>query len=274
MPARRRQNAAHKKFVLLLSVACLPVILELDVQLFASCVRKPVATRAAVVTRRASAVTETSAGSLCDDSLAERAREFALNEGFYNPAKPEMMADDFVFFGPVVGPLNKEDYLGTIGIFKIYEAFPDIKVSASKFVQDPEDGNRYWGIIRIQGTHTEELNMGSKKVAPTGKPLLAGPQSVSVTFNEEGLITKFTGGYVVDYRDTKTKDAGAMFAVARSVGAFMPRAWPPGSLLKFLNWLGAKMKNFPKGRSHRLDLPSGWADLGRKHGLRTADSWS
>tara|TARA_B110000046_G_C12654003_1_gene257832 strand:+ start:376 stop:504 length:129 start_codon:yes stop_codon:yes gene_type:complete len=29
------------------------------------------------------------------------------------------MSDDFVFMGPVVGPLNTQDYLGTLGVFKI-----------------------------------------------------------------------------------------------------------------------------------------------------------
>merc|ERR1712039_897349 len=104
--------------------------------------------------------------------------------------------------------------------------------------------------------------------------MVVGPQSMSVTFNEEGKVKKLTGGYVVDYRDGNTKDAGAMFAVGRTVGAPMPRAWPPGKLLRFLNWLGAKMKNFPKGRSHKLDLPPQYSELGRNYGLRTDDAWS
>ena len=38
------------------------------------------------------------------------AREWVLNEGFYAPCKEELMSPDFVFMGPVVGPLNKVDY--------------------------------------------------------------------------------------------------------------------------------------------------------------------
>ena len=53
------------------------------------------------------------------------------NEGFYAPVKRSLMADDFVFMGPVVGPLNTIDYLGTLGVFKVYDAFPDLKVSSS-----------------------------------------------------------------------------------------------------------------------------------------------
>jgi len=46
--------------------------------------------------------------------LKRLAREFVLNDGFHQPAKPEMLADDFVWFGPIVGPLNKQDFLGTV----------------------------------------------------------------------------------------------------------------------------------------------------------------
>lgn len=43
-------------------------------------------------------------------------------QGFYAPISQstrELMSDDFVFMGPVVGPLNTQDYLGTLGVFKI-----------------------------------------------------------------------------------------------------------------------------------------------------------
>ena len=70
----------------------------------------------------------------------ELAARWMQNEGFYQPVLDKsMLSDDFVFMGPVVGPLNKADYLGTLGVFKIYEAFPDITVSASGFTQDPTD---------------------------------------------------------------------------------------------------------------------------------------
>ena len=46
--------------------------------------------------------------------------------------------------------------------------------------------------------------------------------------------------------------------------------------MRFLNWLGAKRVDYPKGRSHALDLPVEWAHLGRNHGKRkrTAEAWT
>ena len=202
----------------------------------------------------------------------ELAARWMQNEGFYQPVLDKsMLSDDFVFMGPVVGPLNKADYLGTLGVFKIYEAFPDITVSASGFTQDPTDPDRYWGIIRVEGTHTAALNAGST-IPPTNKRMVVGPQVVSVTFDDQDKISRYTGGYIADVRDGKTGAFGAMFAVLTAIG--VPAPTPGGKVFKVLNWIGSKSKDYPKARSHAEDLPEKWAHLGRKHGLRTADAWT
>ena len=54
----------------------------------------------------------------------------------------------------------------------------------------------------------------------------------------------------------------------------VPTPRPGGKLVRFLNWLGAKRVDYPKGRSHALDLPVEWAHLGRNHGKRTAEAWT
>lgn len=203
---------------------------------------------------------------------AALAAEWISNEGFYSPVKREMMADDFVFMGPVVGPLNTVDYLGTLGVFRVYDAFPDVQVDMAPFTQDPHENKRFWSIIRVTGTHTGDLDMGDAKIPPSGKQMLVGPQAVSVTFNDADKVVRMTGGYIADVRDGETGDAGAMFAVMRAVGVPTPR--PGGKLVKVLNWIGAKRKDYPKGRSHADDLPAAWASRGRKHGLRTADAWT
>ena len=223
---------------------------------------------------RMAAKGETRSGS-STELVARRASlagEWISNEGFYSPVKREMMADDFVFMGPVVGPLNTVDYLGTLGVFRVYEAFPDVQVDMAPFTQDPQEEKRFWSIIRVTGTHTGVLNVGDAKIPPSGKRMIVGPQAVSVTFNDADKVVRMTGGYIADVRDGETGDAGAMFAVMRAVGVPTPR--PGGKLVKVLNWIGAKRKDYPKGCSHADDLPAAWASRGRKHGLRTADAWS
>lgn len=223
----------------------------------------------------AEAVAVASTGTAASERRAVLAAEWVRNEGFYQPlteSTRQLMSPEFVFMGPVVGPLNTQDYLGTLGVFKIYEAFEDLQMSVSPFTQDPSDSSRFWSVLRVEGTHTGTLNVGSAKVPPTGKRMVVGPQAVSVTFDAQDKVCRFTGGYICDVRDGATGDAGAMFAVMRSVG--VPTPAPTGRLVKLLNWVGAKQKDYPKGRSHADDLPVAWAAMGRKHGRRTADAWS
>ena len=47
--------------------------------------------------------------------LIELAETFITSQsGFYSPHNSDMFSDEFVFRGPVVGPLNKADYLNTM----------------------------------------------------------------------------------------------------------------------------------------------------------------
>ena len=222
--------------------------------------------------RMVASVSSDLAGSEVVARRAALAAEWISNEGFYSPVKREMMADDFVFMGPVVGPLNAVDYLGTLGVFRVYDAFPDVQVDMAPFTQDPHDDKRFWSVIRVTGTHTGALDLGDAKIPPSGKRMRVGPQAVSVTFDDDDKVVRMTGGYIADVRDGETGDAGAMFAVMRAVGVPTPRQG--GKLVKVLNWIGAKRKDYPKGRSHADDLPAAWASRGRKHGLRTADAWT
>jgi hypothetical protein len=202
---------------------------------------------------------------------AARAREWVLADGFHAPAKTELMADDFVWFGPLVGPLNKEDFLGTVSLFKVYNGFPDLKIHLSAFTRDPVEENRYWSILRLEGTHTQpqESGTGAPPIKPTGNKLDVGPQAVSVTFDADGRVSRYTGGYVVDRRQGSCGEYGGYFAITKTVGGFIPGR----RLAKSLNAVGALLKNFPKNRSRREDLPAKWRSLGRGFGKRTKESW-
>lgn len=202
--------------------------------------------------------------------LKATAREWVLSDGFHAPAKSELMADDFVWFGPIVGPLNKADFLETVGLFEVWEGFPDLKMALSEFSQDPEEPNRFWAILRLSGTHAGPQKAGTGQVfEASGAKLDVGPQAVSVTFNDEGLVTRYTGGYIVDRRQGQTGEFGGFFAITKTVGGFLPSL----RVAKLLNWIGAKLKKFPKARSHVDDLSPAWRHLGREHGLRTEESW-
>lgn len=199
----------------------------------------------------------------------ELAAKFVLNEGFYNRPSPDMMSTDFVWFGPIVGPLCKTDFLGTLGVFKVYEATSEADTALSDFSQDPRDANRYWATRYFKGKHTGPLSTGAQDLPATGNQIDIGPESVSVTFDADDKVEKFTGGYITDVRDNPSGPLGAGFALMKCIGGLVPQLW----LARILNWVGAKMRNFPKARSHVDDLPAKWQPLGRTHGLRAAEAW-
>ena len=60
--------------------------------------------------------------------------------------------------------------------------------------------------------------------------MVVGPQAVSVTFDDEDKVCRLTGGYICDVRDGQTQDAGAMFAVMRSIGVPTPN--PTGKTVR------------------------------------------
>ena len=86
----------------------------------------------------------------------------------------ELLADDFQFVAPIVGPLGKREFLNAFVSFKVKEAFSDL-ADNSWFQIDPLEPNRVWFFSRASGTQTGALNFG-KPIAPTGKRVESPPQ--------------------------------------------------------------------------------------------------
>ena len=63
------------------------------------------------------------------------------------------MAEDFIFRGGVVGPLNKNDYCRTMDLLGVANAF-DLESNAFGFVVDPADPLCVRFFIRNTGEHT------------------------------------------------------------------------------------------------------------------------
>merc|ERR1712159_742701 len=99
-----------------------------------------------------------------------------------------------------------------------------MKANAYNFHVDPFEGNRVWFSSRAVGTHTGPL-MG---IEPTGKTVYSPPQASSVTFNEDGLATQLTAGYVMDR------------AIGKSPFKFPEgRPWKPSLRYRLFMWFGA-----------------------------------
>jgi hypothetical protein len=143
--------------------------------------------------------------------LIEKTKVFIDDaSGFYSDSDADVFAEDFVFRGPFIGPLNKKDYLGTMEAFSIFKSFPDIQTNAWGFSIDPLDPNRVWFMVRNTGTFSgDPLLPDLLNVQPTGAKLEGCPETFSVVFDEEQKVKHLTVGYVADRFDGNTDGLGA-----------------------------------------------------------------
>lgn len=181
--------------------------------------------------------------------------------GFYSPYDEGAFAEDFVFRGPYIGPLNKQDYLQTMDAFQIYKAIPDINPNAWGFSIDPKDPNRVWFLVRNTGTFNgSPLAPNSLNVQPNGAKLDGCPETFSITFDEDRKIKYFTVGYVADRFEGNTNGQGAAVGIFNVIGLPFPK---PGPVLQFAQWFGTEVANIGPMSYSPKDVPNWWKDQSR-----------
>lgn len=140
----------------------------------------------------------------------------------FGAADPELLAKDFKFVGPLVGPLPRETFVKAFSSFNLRRAFPDIKNEAYDFRVDPYDPARVWFTVRSQGTFTGAFGEGRNSLPPNGNKYRSGPEGISVTFNSQGQCVKLTVGVLMDPDDGDTGGLGGVFGVLFAVGTPLP----------------------------------------------------
>ena len=103
---------------------------------------------------RATVETATTAAPPTTDLVAKTRAFLESGTGFYSAPDASMLADDFIFRGGVVGPLNKADYLDTMEKLGVYRAF-DLDANAYGFVEDPRDPRCVRFFLRNTGEHVD-----------------------------------------------------------------------------------------------------------------------
>lgn len=141
-------------------------------------------------------------------------------------ADDSVLAEDFRFEFPLV-KLGKEQYLKAVRGFQLRTAIPDLNGNAYDWRVDSLEPQRVWFTVRTTGTHTGTLKFGRASYEATGRVIQGAPECCSYTFNEEGKVTSFTGGYVVDNRLGNTGGYGAAFGILTAIGVTIPK---PNSL--------------------------------------------
>lgn len=196
-----------------------------------------------------------------NNPLIKLANEIVYTKsGFYSPHDESAYADDFVFRGPYIGPLNKADYLQTMDTFKLHESLPDLNPNAWGYNIDPKDPNRVWFMVRNTGTFDgAPLNLGSGvSIPPNGAVLDGCPETFSVTFDEDRKVKHLTVGYVADRFEGNTKGDGAAVGIFNAAGVPFPK---PGPLLRFAQYLLTEIIPGDGAMSYSpKDVPEWWTE--------------
>lgn len=157
-------------------------------------------------------------------------------------SNPDLLATDFEFVGPVVGPLGKDTYLKAVGGFKLLDSFPDFNSEFHHFRVDPFEPSRVWFTARGYGTNTGK---GDSPLfgEPTGKKYVNPPQACSLRFDPDGKVNQYTIGYVMDRRIGNTGGLGGVYGLAYAMGKPLPfpeaQPWKPSKRYRFFSWLGS-----------------------------------
>ena len=144
----------------------------------------------------------------------------------------DVLAHDFRFVAPVVGPLGKDEFIRIFGSFKLEDALPDLKENHWGFRVDPLEPNRVWWMSRPQGTHTGPLCFPPPSVIkPTNREVKWPVQAQSMLFDEQGRCYQLTVGYSCDRQTGNTGGLGAVFGLMHAIGKTLPfpeaRPWKP-----------------------------------------------
>lgn len=173
------------------------------------------------------------------EELIEKAMLY-LAKNQYGVEDPNDLADDFVFVGQVIGPLEKAEFIKTLGQFDLKVAFPDQKVRWHDFRIDPYEPSRVWFTARAMGTN---LGAAPPLIAEaTNKAFESPPEACSLRFNEKGQVVEYTAGYVIDRRQGNTGGRGGLLGPLYAIGKGFP--FPEGQPYewswqrKFFTWLG------------------------------------
>lgn len=180
--------------------------------------------------------------SLSEEELIRRSKLYlAMNA--WTVTVPELMADDFVFCGPVVGPLGKDKFIEQLAGFDFEGAFPDAVDGWHHFRLDPFEPNRVWFSCQGYGTNTGAVPPLIDEA--TGKRFETPPQACSMKFNEAGEVTEYSLGYVMDRNLGNTGGLGGLLGILYSIGKPFPypesrpyeRSWQRNLFEGFVNFL-------------------------------------
>ena len=194
-----------------------------------------------------------------DFDVLSKTIEFATCDNFDDVNS--MMASDYVFRGPIIGPITGKDVMETQQGFRIQDGYPDLDRRSFGFTIDPDNPYRCYWFERWEGTNTGDLKIGPIEMKATGKSVKLPTHVMSVHFNKEGKIRYAALSSPLDRFEGNTKGAGAVFGLL--VGAGANSAYGPNFFFRLQQRLTHLVGTIGRNWSRENDIPLWWRSKSR-----------
>lgn len=172
-------------------------------------------------------------------ALIERAKQVLRNK--INCTQD--LADNFEMIFPVIGPIKRTEFLEFVKYFDLPTIFNGSADGLYyNFNSDPYEPNRVWFQSRFIGKHAQDSEYFGEM---TNKKISLPTQICSLSFDDEGKVTKFTGGCVCDRTQGNSGGLGGVFGLRYALNRPLPfreaRPYKPSMMMHLYNFVGNKM---------------------------------
>jgi len=166
---------------------------------------------------------------------------------------------DYIFRGPIVGPINRKDLVETNSNFELETAFPDLDRQPFGFSVDPENPYRVMFFERWKATHTGDWNIFSTgfTTEATGNSVISPVMPFSVVWTPDETIIYEHLTTALDRFEGNTKGKVAVFGLFESAGISLPNN-VGDPVLVFQQKLNNILLKGSKIYSKAEEVPSWW----------------
>jgi len=194
--------------------------------------------------------------------VLQKTIEFA-NEKSYE-AVAEYYDKDYVFRGPVIGPITGAEVARTQQGFKITDAYPDLATRPFGFTIDPDNPFRCYFFERWEGTNTGDLQIGKTTVPATNKEVQLPTHVMSLNWTPEGKVIYACLSSPLDRFEGSpgVKGNGAILGLLKVAG-IGAAAYPGDLLFRLQQRIVHTIDGFGRNWSVEDEIPDWWISKSR-----------
>lgn len=172
--------------------------------------------------------------------------------------------DDYVFRGPIIGPITGEEVKRTQQGFRIQDAYPDLQTRPFGFTIDPDNPYRCYYMERWEGTNTGSVKIGPTELPATNNQVQLPTHMMSVNWTPEGKIIYTCLSSPLDRFEGTTQGAGAVFGLLKGAGLDGTGSVSPGDpLLRLQQRFFHALGGFGRNWSVEDEIPAWWKSKAR-----------